>query len=54
MNEWNCSKCGYHGGEFILKGNGFVRCPKCDTLSFVGQDKLYALPSGELGTERKE
>ena len=41
MNEWHCSECGYHGGEFNLKGNGFVQCPKCDAVSYVGTDKLY-------------
>ena len=38
MNEWHCSECGYHGGEFNLKGNGFVQCPKCDSVYFVMRD----------------
>jgi len=46
MNEWHCLECGYHGGEFILKGNGFVQCPKCDVLYLVGQhSELFPLPT---------
>ncbi len=35
MSEWQCQECGYRGGEFRLLGDGFLRCPKCDTLHFL-------------------
>lgn len=48
MMNWLCPGCNYNEGEFILKGDSIVECPRCGNFYSVGYDNKLSLLKGEL------